>query len=341
MVLAASLGCAQVFWGYDDQKLAYRGLIWEAPLADFGPSAYDHAVEAIFAAAEAKTGKVLQPGAKRRVGLKLYTGSGPGLRTPEALTQAVIMALERRGYQRDEIFLIDYRERQLRASGYLPLLSQRRHQGNNYYGVPVYALDSGQFFSERWYYDSPLPRENLTPLAEIFTQGVDLMVDNPETRKSYLPEPLLTGVDFWINLPVITDHPALGLNGVLVNATLWNVSNNSRFFVSSNNAPVAVAEIAAIPELQDTWALNLVSMEYYQFIGGPVFNSYYVRSEPRLLGAVDPVVLDAIFADKISQIREYEGFETLPLLLAQLDYAYGLKLGEPLPNRAKWVKVGE
>jgi len=332
------VACGQVFWGYDNQKAAYRGLVWEAPLAQFDRGSYADGVEAILQAFEERTGKSLTPGKRGRVGLKIYTNSGPGLRTPHALTLAVIEALERRGYRRSDMFLLDQRERAMRDAGYLPLLSRRSVVGSFFEGVPVYALDSGQYYSDRWYYESPLPRDIISPLGDLF-RGGDLLEDEPGDRKSYLPAPLLSEVDFWIDLPVVTDHPELGLNGAMVNATLWNISNNSRFFVSSSNAPVAVAEIAAIPELQDTWALSLVSMEYYQFIGGPTFDHLYVRSQPRLLGAADPVVLDAVMADEISDDREKAGFDRLSRLLPQLDFAYELNLGEPLASQAKIIEV--
>ncbi|MDP0499286.1 MAG: DUF362 domain-containing protein [Verrucomicrobiota bacterium JB022] len=339
MILGTCVACAQVFWGYEDERSAFRGLVWEAPLAHFDAPSYEESVEAIFGAFEHRTGKQLSPGERRRVGIKVYTNSGPGLRTPQALTLAAIESLERRGFQRGEIFIVDQRERALRDSGYLPLLSQRSEVGNNFHGVPVISLDTGRYYNNRWYYDSPLPKEVINPLGRVVTPETDISVEDPEDRKSYLPEPLLTQVDFWINLPVVTDHSSLGLNGAMVNATLWNVSNNSRFFVSSSNAPVAVAEIAAIPEMQDTWALSIVSLQYYQFIGGPAFNHLYVRSQPRLLASVDPVVLDAVVAKEISDDRESAGFRPLPRLMPQLDYAYELQLGEPLADRAKVFKL--
>jgi hypothetical protein len=133
-----------------------------------------------------------------------------------------------------------------------------------------------------WFYDSPLP-QRFDPIfmpsrrrrACPTTSTVD------EDRKSFLATPLFLDADFWINLPVYTDHPMLGVNGALVNATLWNASNTARFFRSPANAPAAVAEMSAIPELRETWMFTLVSLEHYQFIGGPYFNSLYTVSEPR------------------------------------------------------------
>ncbi|NJK61245.1 MAG: DUF362 domain-containing protein, partial [Oscillatoriales cyanobacterium SM2_1_8] len=139
--------------------------------------------------------------------------------------------------------------------------------------MPVRPLDSSNLVSANWFYDSPLPAEIPSRWGSILFPNRIAEATDPERRKSFLPADLLTAVDFWINLPVGVDLPAVGISGALANATLWNITNRDRFFVSPANAPVAMAEIAAIPELEAHLAVTILSLEAFQFIGGPPFNA--------------------------------------------------------------------
>lgn len=339
MTILASLLQGGEFWGYEEGRRPTFGTVWETHLPDFGEESYVDSVESLLAAFEERTGKALVPGEWGRVGLKVYTNSGPGMETPHALTRAVIQALARRGFKRSNILLVDAREQALRDARYLPPLAARNDEPT-FAGAQVVALDTGTFYQAKWFYENPVPQEFTTALGREVLK-LDALEEDPEARKSLLPATLLTEVDFWINLPMATDHPALGLNAGLVNATLWNVSNRRRFFLSPANAPVAVAEIAAIPEMQDKWALTLMSLERYQFVGGPSFNSLYTMSEPTLWLAADPVILDALVLSRINGVRQQHGFRSLGEWLPQLEYAAELGLGYGVAQLAKVVPVGE
>jgi hypothetical protein len=311
-------------------------IVAEVTLPDFSAATYGEAVERLFADFEAGHGdRSLRPGARRSVGLKIYTDSGPGLNTPPGLVRAVIAALVRRGFEPGRIFLVGLNQMRLRETGFLPALSKG---GNSFAEHPVFVLESGRFYDSQWFYDSPLPsrfapgvlEQKSTPTDE---DGGSVAVD----RKSFLATPLFLDADFWINLPVYSDHPVLGVNGALVNATLWNASNTQRFFRSPANAPAAVAEMAAIPELRESWRFSIVSLERYQFIGGPRFHSLYTVSEPKLWLSADPVLLDALMLERLNVARRREHFR--PLLdddRRLLEYCERLGVGTAQPRAVQW-----
>ncbi len=318
--------------------------LWELELKNFDIRTYKAAVDRLFNEWESHTGDAIQPGEKKRVGLKVYTGSGPGLATSKNLVRAVIGSLVDRGYSPSDIFLIDINKEWLRQCGYLPPLSQG---GKTFYGHEVQVINNGGLFDEIWYYDSPVPpREHylpgITPMVQEFVEAdPNAKPRLTDDRKSFIPVTLIKEVDFWINIPAVSDHEVLELNGALVNGTLWNASNTLRFFHSPSNAPVAVAEIAAIPEFRETWELNLVSLEKYQFIGGPQFNSLYAVSENLLVMSADPVSTDAYIISKMNNWRERYGFPLIREDINMLVFADQLGVGRSHLDPSRIIALTE
>ena len=310
--------------------------VWETLLQNFDQPIYDREVERLIVQFEASTGRSLRPGVKKKVGLKIYADSGAGLATPHALVHAVISAMERRGFSKSDIFLVGLNQLRLRITGFLPSLVTGE---SAYQGHPVFVLESGRFFDPVWFYDSPLPTRFDPILAEKQIEGVEGETSVEQDRKSFLATPLFLDADFWINLPVYTDHPILGVNGALVNATLWNASNTARFFRSPANAPAAVAEMSAIPELRATWAFTIATLERYQFIGGPYFNSLYTVSEPRLWLSADPVAMDTLALGKINYWRKRTGFQGITDEIRTLEFAETLAVGTARSLETRLIKL--
>lgn len=313
-------------------------LVWEAALdTNFSRDSYETAVARLFAAYEARTGQRLAPGEHRRAGLKLYTASGAGLRTPMPLVRAVVRALVQRGFDRNELFLLAQTYRELQLTGYVSWVwAEEPH----FAGVPIFALDQmPNAIDSNWFYDSNLPSASagqgiLGPLTE---EAEEL---SEEERRSYLPAPLLENqVDFWINLPMGTDSKALGVAGAIANATLWAITNHKRFQDNPNSAAVAAAEIAAIPEYQDPWVFSLLSLERYQYIGGSVFNANYTRQEPRLWMSASPVALDALLWERILPLKRQQDFPATKEVLPVLRFGEAVGLGPAETDQITIVPV--
>ena len=315
----------------------HASFLWQAELASFGEGAYQSSVDALLEAYEAQAGEPLKPGETGKVALKVYSASGGGLSTPKALVKALAVALEQRGFERENITIVDNYTRGLRAAGYIAPLSVGSYR---FEGMPVAALEEGLFEDPIWFYDNALPPRrprsfSSSPVLE--EERSDILTE--EERRSYLPTLLFLDVDFWINLPVITDHPGMTLNGALVNATLHAVSNNERFLRSRATGPVAVAEIGAIPELREKWKLNILSLEGYQYIGGPKYNAHYVRSEPLLFLSTNATALDALGLKRINSARKEMGFDAVDMTHPMFEYAEALGLGFADDGRIEVIEV--
>jgi hypothetical protein len=329
-----------IFWEFEKEaQKDYHGVIWRMPLEDSGDPGYQEKVEALLTSFETNTGKKLVPGTFGHVALKIYTNSGAGLHTPEGMVRAVVEALLLRGFKKEGIHLVDAQEKLLREAGFLPPLSRIKITGPYFEGIRVHGLDDGSLQSPTWFYESPLPKEYTSPLGREMLQPV-IELDPVKARKSFLPDILMGKVDFWINMPVVSHHPSTGMSGALVNASLWNITNATRFFSSPANAPVAVAEIASIPELYSTWALNIVSLEQYQFIAGPAYNANYTDSRPEIWMSVDPVIMDANLIQLINHSRRERGFRGLPEVPEFILYAMQLGLGRGIPSETRFIEVG-
>ena len=328
---------AAAFWGFDGQRDAYTAFVWEANMPSFEASAYEDGVERLFLAFEERTGKPLVPGLRRSVGIKIDTAVGIGLSTPKPLVKAVISALRRRGFAPSELFLIDAAERPLRDSGFIPPLSSRQ-PNSRFAGIPVRILDSGCCYDPVWFYESPLAPVHWEH-SQVYQAEGEVPFERKsvqQERKSLLPKPLIDGVDFWINLPVVIDHPALGVRGSLANASLWNIGNRERFFSSKTNAPLAAAEILAIPELLANKVFTILSLEAYQYIGGPGFNAAYLGSEPLLWLSVNPGLLDALILERMNKRRIASGFRPLENI-ALLPYAENVGIGPVELQSVRWI----
>jgi hypothetical protein len=95
--------------------------------------------------------------------------------------------------------------------------------------------------------------------------------------------------------------------------------------------------MAAIPELRETWRFTIVSLESYQYIGGPLFHSLYTVSEPRLWLSADPVLLDALMLDRINAARKHAQF--VPIMgddRRLLEYCERLGVGTAQPTAVQW-----
>ena len=269
-----------------------KALLIEQQLSGFSDGDYGVAIERSVNEFERRTGRRLTPATAARCGLKVSSESGVGLATPKPLVRAVSAALVRRGFKREGLIICDARELALRQSGFLPTVADG---DQDFEGSPVIAWEK---LAPSWAAEERLRYEN-----QVLPRPGSPAVAWGDPRVSVLPKTLFDEVDFWVNLPVLSDGKALGVHGAIAAASLGNMANAERFMENPFNASKVAVEVCAIPGLAKGHALTILSLERYQVLGGPTFDAGWVRSEKTLLASANPVIIDFIGLQKINAGR--------------------------------------
>jgi len=267
-------------------------LLIEQTLSGFSDHEYATAVERTLGEYEFRTGLNLHPSLLKKCGLKVSSDSGIGLATPKPLVRALTTALMKRGFNQKAIIVCDARQESLRQAGFLPALSTGEQ---DFEGFPVAAWEQ---LAPGWASDKSLRYEN-----QVLPRQGSQNVPWGDPRVSILPKTLIDEVDFWINLPVLSDGKALGVHGAIASASIGNIANGERFLDNPYNASKAAVEVCAIPKLANKNVLTILSLERFQVLGGPNFDASWCRSEKSLLTSANPVIVDFVGLQKINSGR--------------------------------------
>jgi len=266
---------------------------------------YAELVHSLILFHELKGGTELRPENQERIGLKVSTRHAPGLSTPPRLVDAVLAFLRLRGFDAEDVFLLDLDAGNLRGAGFLPPISSGK---KTYRGHRVIALDSRRHFDEDWFHDSPLPPTPDFRARITLRFPQDRASRLREERRSYLPIPLFLGAH-WIGLPVASDDRSIGIDAAAANGSLWAVDNNARFVGKGSVAPAATTEILAVPEYWEKHVFSILDLSRFQFASGDRFNASFVSSKPSLLLGENPFAIDAFAMASIGRVRSSVGFK--------------------------------
>lgn len=299
-------------------------------LADFSDESYGQSVEKVLSEFEKRTGIALKPGPLRKCALKISTQSGQGLSTPKPLIRALGHALIKRGFMRHEIILCDVRIETLRDCGFLP---DSPNDKQAFEGYPVVAFEPNALLwskDKRLFYENQvMPRPGTPP------------VPWGDARISLLPKTLVDEVDFWINLPVLSDGKALGVHGAIAAASLGTLINADRFMDNPYNATKVAVEVCASPLLSEKNVLSILSFESYQILGGPNFDANWCKSEHTLMASANPVIIDFLGWQKMNAGRAERGVEEIrpepPIFNAA--NAGNISLGSCKPSEIVLIKI--
>ncbi len=251
------------------------------------------------------------------VGIKIVTAGGAVMSSHRSLIDAIVAGLQSAGIKPNNIIVWDRYEDQMISAGYIPMESTNEWQclsvqpgagfdpKKNYFNEVVGQLIWGDHdFVGRS--DTPhIPVEDLLKREPKKTGEEEKKKETPKqiSNRSYYTTILTKKITKLINVPVMSDHQRLGLNGCIASLALASVDNQRRFQTPADFSGLAIAEIYADDVIRKKTVLHVMDGLIAQFAGGPEFVPNYTESPGILILSRDPVAIDSLALERIEAWR--------------------------------------
>ena len=248
-----------------------------------------------------------------RIGIKVSAVGGAQFSTHVGVVEAILAGLEKAGMERRSVVVWDRESSDLAAAGFDPKRLRCQVRGINPprgwdRAAPFQAPALGKLiWGDLLFAEKSRKRLGKTPATQ-----------DQLSSTSHFASIVSRDLTKIINVPVLSDSPAIGVAGALYNATVPNVDNWRRFITLEGGAIESLPDLYAAEQLGPKIVLHLMDGLIAQYAGGPEGNPNYAFPHATLYASRDPVALDAI------ALRKLEGWRR------------EMKL-PPIGRRAAWI----
>lgn len=266
------------------------------------------------------------------VGIKITTIGGPLFSTHRPIVQAICDGLQAAGVPPSQIIVWDKDAASMREAGYAPAPSSGNQVAIDSIfpgtGYDPSAIYKNEIVGTLIWGDLDFVRAGTDEISDAMNSAVKKKGFGDEGGLGPLPSPkdsddTLTGVSpipqtsenshfarlvsttctKIINVPVLTDNSAIGIEGCLGSLALDSVDNNRRFVGEPSFGDPAICEILLNPLLRRKVVVNILDAMVSQYAGGPHFDPQFTKSIGALYVSRDAVAIDALALARMEQWR--------------------------------------
>ncbi|HNW56385.1 MAG TPA: DUF362 domain-containing protein [Bacteroidales bacterium] len=244
----------------------------------------------------------VSPGEK--IGLKVNPVAGKLLSTSHAVTKSVVKQLIESGIDKSDIIIWDRREMELIDTGFT---------AENYPGIRIMGTEckdsegsfydkEGKLYGEKnidkdWYY--------WADVEDVYdSETIPYMINTG--KYSYFTKIVTQELDKIINIPILKNAGG-SITNAMKNLAFGSISNTGRLHKELWND--TCAEVCAFAPLRDKVVLNICDGLRGCFNGGPGANPQFICNYNSILVSTDPVAVDRIGYDIITEKRIAEGIQ--------------------------------